>query len=323
MDTSLRVIVTPIKIIYMKIQGDGVERSELYQISSCLRAFDVDRDAAFRALEQLALVYAKAMSSDGDKSSLDEEMEYCFTGIVECLPLFTVAIVGWLTRDPFLGLGRALLQSADVHYLQHSEMLDFNLSSLPVGDALLTGYRLCAYASSPAIALSWIFALHRDFACSDMAQQHSRYLAWFHATEYPVSTRKLASNRAAALATTPYAVEVSNELRQQEESLSAIPSLNELAMTPEMRLTVSSIRRKRSREVTRYSESHSLLATLVTPQYFKYATRTAMTVHRGVDQYETSMEMLSFSLSLELPLSETTDPMRALLTRIQLSKGPR
>jgi hypothetical protein len=93
-------------------------------------------------------------------------------------------------------------------------------------------------------------------------------------------------------------------------------------MTPEMRLTLSSLRRQENRAIQRSSHENSVLAQLFTTQHFKYANKTAIEFHVGSGVQETTLEMSSYGVAIELPLSEGTDPISGASRRRAMSRGP-
>ncbi|MDT4881504.1 hypothetical protein FQZ97_1173710 [compost metagenome] len=110
-------------------------------------------------------------------------------------------------------------------------------------------------------------------------------------------------------------------LKEQEAALAELPRIREFTMPPDMRLIYASLKRSESRDIQRNSDEKSFFRQLFTPQHFKYANKTAVEIRAGDDVHETSLEMTSFQLSVELPISELTDPLSSMLSRNKLWKG--
>lgn len=295
----------------------------LYDFASSLNAFDSDKARASRALDQIALWHEQNANENEAKSVHKDGLEHCFRTIADKPALLAQALLAWLASDQRLGLSHDLLETVEVQYIERSQLLDFDLHLANVEDAILCGYRLCGFSTTPTVALSWIFSIHRDFPESAAAQQHADYLATHYAAEYPSSALKLVSDDPAPLAMTPLASKIRNHLQMQRDRGQAIPRFKELEMTLEMQFAMSSLLRQRNRFMSENSQSGLLFELFGAPKYFKYAHRTAVSVRQESKTHETSIEMATISVSIELPLSELTDPLKSLMLRNQLMQGPR
>src|SRR5690606_31049713 len=111
------------------------------------------------------------------------------------------------------------------------------------------------------------------------------------------------------------------ELMELEGWLDGLPKLREFAMTPDMRLTLSALKRTESRDIERHAKMGSILRQFVLTSHFKYAKTAAMEFEIGDQVDETSLDMAPYSVSIELPHSEQTNPVAGAARRRSLWRG--
>jgi hypothetical protein len=156
---------------------------------------------------------------------------------------------------------------------------------------------------------------------SDKIARAVEYLLQYHTDEFPWTTQRLLSSEDSPFKFIEKANESLALLKDQEDWLLGLPSLSEFAMTPEMQMTLSSLKRAENRDIISHGREQSFFAQLFTPQHFKYANKTAVEFVVGDTIQETTLEMSPQGFSLELPLSEKTDPMSGALRRSELWRG--
>lgn len=258
------------------------------------------------------------------KSSLEESLlaaDDCLYEIGESPTLFAAAISYWLSDDDDIELAKELKHKATVRHLQAKTAQAYDLSAIDESRASIAACRLCALHAAPAIALGWALSLAVSYPTSDSALKVSRQLLQHHINEYPLTTRRLLSSEASPFQALELARDGLEILEQQHSVLNQLPRLREFAMPPEMRLTFSSLKRSESRDIQRHAEEQSIFHQLVTKQHFKYANKTAVEFVIDDEVQETSLAMSSFQLSVELPVSELTDPISGAISRSKLWKG--
>ena len=175
--------------------------------------------------------------------------------------------------------------------------------------------------AATAIALGWALSLAVSHPTSDKIGRAVEHLLQYHIDEFPWTTRRLLSSENSPFKSIEKANEALAALEEQETWLLGLPRLREFAMTPEMRLTLSSLRRAENRDIIRHGREKSFFAQIFTPQYFKYANKTAVELVVGDTIQETTLEMSPHGLAVELPLSERTDPESGAARRRGLWRG--
>jgi hypothetical protein len=257
-------------------------------------------------------------------SSSDEwlaEADSCLHEIAHSSNLFATAISSWLTIEEEVELARALVHEASVQHLKQETAEAYNLSDIDEEQAILAGCRLCTLNAATAISLGWALSLAVSHPMSDKTGQAVEHLLQYHIDEFPWTSRRLLSSEDSPFKSVEKANEALAALEEQEIWLSGLPRLREFAMTPEMQLTLSSLKRNENREIHRHGREKSFFAQLFTPQYFKYANKTAVEFLVGDKVQETTLEMSPYSLAVELPLSERTDPKSGMTRRHGLWRG--
>lgn len=249
------------------------------------------------------------------------EADNCLHEVAYSSAFFAVAVSSWITVDEEVELARALVHKANVRHLQQSAAEAYDLSNIDEARAILAGCRLCACNATPAVSLGWTLSLLVTHPKSDNVRQAAEHLLQYHVDEFPWTTRQLLSPESSPFKSVEMANEALAALEKQETWLEGLPRLREFAMTPEMRLILSSLKRSENRAIHRHSMETSVFAQFVTTQHFKYANKTAVEFVVGEAVKETTLEMSPYSLSVELPLSERTDPVSGATRRRALWRG--
>lgn len=272
-------------------------------------------------LDELAKVYRDGKN---DVSSSDEwlaETDNCLYEVTQSPILFTAAVSSWLTTDEDVELAKALVHKISVLHLQQSAAEAYDLSNIEEARAILTACRLCTHFVAPAVSLGWVLSLATSRPANDKIRHAVDYLLRYHSEEFPRSTQRLLSSKDSPFKSVEKANEVLAALEEQEIWLQSLPRLREFAMTPEMRLTLSSLKRSENRAIHRHSQEKSIFLQICTKQQFKYAHKTAVELVVGDHVHETTLEMSPYSMSVELPLSEHTDPEFGAARRQRLWLG--
>lgn len=257
-------------------------------------------------------------------SSLDEclaEAAICIQAICQSRTTFALAISAWLTSDGDIRLAKALVHEASVACFQATTAKEYDLSLVDEELAQLAACRLCALHPSPPISLGWALSLATSYPDSETALQTAQKLLQHHIAEYPSTTQRLLTSESCPFKSLDLAIQGLSNLQQQETALAELPRIREFTMPPDMRLTYASLKRSENRDIQRSSNEKSFFRQFFTAQHFKYANKTAIEIRAGDDVHETSLEMTSFQLSVELPISELTNPLSSMLSRNKLWKG--
>jgi hypothetical protein len=278
-------------------------------------------DAAPPPLDEFAALCREAEQVEEGNGGWLQDADNCLYAIAESPPLFAMGVSKWLTQQGSKVLVRALVHKADVRYLQHAYPVNFDLSTIPEEQRIFAGYRLCALPSTPAVSLGWVLSLASLTSGTSATKAAVEHLLKHLVDEYPLTTMRLLSSTESAFRDLAIAKEASAYLESQDAWLEEQSGLRELAMSPEMRLTLSSMKRNESREIHRHSQEKSVFASLFTAQHFKYAHKTAVEFAVGAEVKETTLEMSAYSISVELPLSERVDPVAGKVTRDRLWRG--
>jgi|MTBAKSStandDraft_2_1061841.scaffolds.fasta_scaffold22876_1 hypothetical protein len=259
-----------------------------------------------------------------DISSSDKwlaQADDCLYEIAASLTLFVAAVSTWLAIDEEVELAKALIHTASVRHLKQYVAVTYDLSSIEEEQSILTGCRLCTLNATPAISLGWALSLAVSYPTSERIDKAVEYLLQYHVDEYPRTTRRLLSSKESPFRAIEKANEALASLEEQKSWLKKLPWLREFAMTPEMRLIHSNLKRRETRAIHRHADEISIFSQIFTTQHFKYANKTAVEFVTGVKVQETTMEMSPYSWSVELPLSELTDPEHGVAKRRILWAG--
>lgn len=298
-----------------------MSREPFYALYRKLAAGRNEPTKAFTALDEFAQLCGERRTAASSPDEWLGEADDCLHEITQSSPLFAEAVSRWLANDDDIALAKALVHKASVRHLQQPAAEAYDLSDVEEGRSILVGCRLCALNAAPAVSLGWTLSLAVSYPASDKASRAVEHLLQYHVDELPRSTRRLLSFEGSPFES----VEISNAtlvaLNEREAWLRRQPKLREFAMTPEMRLTLSGLKRSENRAILRSSREKSVLSQFFTTQHFKYANKTAVEFVVGDQVQETTLEMSSYGLSVELPLSEQTDPVAGADRRRSLWPG--
>jgi hypothetical protein len=277
------------------------------------------RDAAQDAATLDALAQWVKAQSDADDAV--EAAHNCLFEIAKSPALFVAAAARWVASDEHAVLGRALVHEVSVRHLATSKIIPYDMTGVPESDAIQAAFRLCASGNATAVSLGWVLSLARDFPESPHAQMAVSTLLSYLAEQLPGATHRLLRSDASTLKDLPAAQQTLARLDGMNAIIAQLPVLRELAMTPAMRLAHASFKRSENRDIQRSARESSLLRYLATEFHFKYANRTTIEMGLGDLMRETPMMMDAHHLSMELPLSEVTDPLYGKLNRLRLAEG--
>lgn len=293
----------------------------LYELYCKLAAARSEPAKCSPILEELAKVYRDGKMAVSSPDEWLGEVDNCLYEISQSSILFVEAVSSWLTADEDVELAKALIQKISVSHLQQTTAESYDLSNIEEERAILTACRLCTNYVAPAVSLGWTLSLATSYPTNNKIGHAVDYLLLYHSEEFPQTTLQLLSSEESPFKSEERANEVLAVLREQEAWLQSLPRLREFIMTPEMRLTLSSLKRNENRAILRHSEKKSIFLQICTKQQFKYAHKTAVEMVVGDHVHETTMEMSPYSMSIELPLSERTDPELGAARRRMLWRG--
>ncbi len=204
------------------------------------------------------------------------EADDCLHEVANSSTLFVTAVSDWLVVDEEIELAKALVHKASVRHLQQKVAEAYDLSKMDELHSILVGCRLCTLNATPAISLGWTLSLHVSHPISDKIDQAVEHLLQYHVDEFPWTTQRLLLSEDSPFKLVGKAIEALMTLEEQEAWLEGLPTLREFAMTPEMKLTLSSLKRSESRAINRHSMETSIFSQLFATQHFKYANKTAV-----------------------------------------------
>lgn len=299
-----------------------MDREKFYELYRRLAEARADATAAGPALAALLADYREASTTAEQRGDWLAEADDCLHVVAEHSQLFVAALTTWLVDGASAALAKAVVRKANVRHLQQPRAEFYKLDGVAEADAVLCAYRLCALNATPAVSLGWTLSLAIAFPNLSATERAVVELLRFHMEEFPVTTLRLLSAEGSPFDALELAGSALAALKEDEKWLDEQPSLREFAMTPEMRLTFSSLKRRENRAIQRSSREKSVFAQMFATQHFKYANKTAVEFRVGSDVRETTLEMSRYGLSVELPLSEGTDPIRGNDRRRALARGP-
>ncbi|MGC0947138.1 hypothetical protein WKH55_22195 [Pantoea agglomerans] len=290
---------------------------EIYKQLSASQTSDAD---CYSVIEELTRLCLDTIS----KSSVQECLaaaDPCFSEICHSERLFIVAMTRWITVDECRGLAEKLENEESNKHFQAKSPVAYDLSSTDESRSMLAACRLCVLHASPAVSLGWALSLATSFPTSSNALKTASILLLHHMEDYPMTTLRLLSSPASPFASVQLAQDALRQLEEQQSNLNALPKIREFSMPPEMRLIYASLKRSENRDIQRHADEKSIMSMFFTKHFFKYANKTAIEFHAGDDVRETSLEMTSFQVEAELPVTWLTDPISADFARIRLWKG--
>ena len=287
------------------------------------RKLSLGREEPHKALPVLDELAVACRNTDNPDSPTNwrRQAESCIHVISESSQMFAMAVARWITTSEDIELAKALAHHASVRHLKQTAAELYDLSSVDEGNAILAGCRLCSIYVTPAISLGWTMSLVLSYPGSAAAKEAADCLLEYHVNEFPLTTLQLLCTPDSPFASVAESVDAMTFLQNEEAYLSNLPALRELAVTPEMRLSLSSLRRAQSRDIHQHARAKSVFMQICKVERFKYANKTAVEFDTGVSVQETALEMSPYSLEVELPVSEQTDPIAGAAHRRRLWKG--
>lgn len=292
-----------------------------YELYCKLTSAKTENSNHHAILDQLAMLCRERQQSASTPDEWLAEVDDCLYEIAESSTLFSDAVSSWLTVNEDAKLGKALAGKASVRHLRQSVAEFYDLSKIDEPRAILAGCRLCAAFVTPAVTLGWALSLAIARPNSGKTAEAVRHLLRYHIDEFPWTTQRLLASNDSAFQSLADATQALATLNEQESWLESLPRLPEFSMSQEMRLTLSSLKRRESRSIHRHAKEKSVISQLFTTQHFKYANKTAIEFAVDNQTHETALEMASYSVSAELPVSEYTDPEFGAARRRVLWRG--
>ncbi|WP_152548276.1 hypothetical protein [Pantoea ananatis] len=290
---------------------------EIYKQLSASQTSDADCCSVIEELTRLCLETISKSSVQECLAAADP----CFSEIGHSERLFTLAMTRWITVDECLGLAKKLENEESAKHFQAKSSVAYNLSSTDESRSMLTACRLCVLPASPAVSLGWTLSLATSFPTSINVLKTVQTLLLHHMKEYPLTTLRLLSSPDSPFASVQLAQETLRQLEQQQSNLNTLPRIREFLMPPEMRLIYASLKRSENRDIQRHADEKSIMSMFFTKHFFKYANKTAIEFQTGNDVRETSLEMTSFHVEAELPVTWLTDPISANFEMMRLWEG--
>lgn len=291
---------------------------ELYgSISSCDETFPA-RSAVLQSFAQ-ACKDLRVSASGQDESATP--VEDCLRAIANQPNLLAIAIAEWLTDREHLPTAKELVHVASIQYLREDVALKFDMGALDKSRVALAGCRLCTLGACPAISLGWALSLAEGGNIGESPFDSAIKLIKYHIEEFPGTTLRMLGADSSPFKTMLIAQEALSVLAADSATMEAMPPLRELSMTPEMRLLLAGLKRAENREINERADDNSILAKLFTSHHFKYANKTSIEIMVGDQPKETTLAMQPYGFSIELPLSEGTDPFAGMMRRNAMWKG--
>lgn len=286
-----------------------------------LASAEADMTSAIAALDELARLCQVTDATNPSSSERLAEADDCLYEAANSSRLFAEAVVRWLVNRDDVPLAKVLVRKASVRHLQQKSAEAYDLTGVDEERSILAGCRLCALNAAPAVSLGWTLSLAVSYPVSDKARHAVEHLMQYHVDELPRSTRRLLSDGNSPFSGVAVGNTALELLNEREEWHRAQLPLREFAMTPEMRLTLSELKRRENRDILRGAREKSILGQLFQSKHFKYSSRVSVDVVVGNKVEETTLAMNPYSLSVEMPLSEQTDPVAGESRRSRLWKG--
>ncbi len=272
-------------------------------------------------LARLAELAREVPTEPGSDHLGSSTMDDCLYAITHSPVLFPIAISAWLSSEEDVPLGKALQHQVSVAHLSQTYPQPYDMGGVDEQQAVIAARRMCALASAPAVSLGWALSLARQFPQSPLVAGALADLLDYHVFELPGSTHKLLASNESAFQEHDASIATLDLLDQQDAELNALRHLQEFAMTADMRLIFSTLKRNEHREIHRKVDEQSIFSLIARRINLKYGGHPVVEVGGNAGTTETTMEMFSHELSIELPLSEATDPMLGNMKRNRLWKG--
>jgi hypothetical protein len=290
-----------------------------------LKLTGATRNAAHDAvlLARLAELAREVSGDSGFDHLASGAMEDCLYAIAHSPALFPIAISAWLSSDEDIRLGKALQHQVSVAHLSQTYPQSYDLAEVDEQQAVIAARRLCALAAAPAVSLGWALSLARQFPQSSFVAGTLTDLLDYHVLELPDSTHKLLASNESVFRELDASISTLSRLYRQDAELNALPHLREFEMTADMRLISSTLKRSEHREIHRKADEQSIFRLIARRINLKYGGHPVVEMKGNAGTIETAIELFSHELSIELPLSEATDPVLGRMRRNRLWKGAR
>lgn len=298
-----------------------MSRELFYDLYRQLSAAQRDISIAEQPIDSLATLCRERKKTSELQDHWLTDAENCLYLLSGSPALFAAAASKWLIDDEVVELAKALVHTVNVQHCQQSVAESYDLSAVDEAVAILVGCRLCALNATPSISLGWTLSLAVSHPDTLNARHAAEYLLRYHVEEFPWTTRRLLASVDSPFKSLEAANSALAALVELEGWLDGLPKLREFAMTPEMRLTLTGLKRNQSRDIERHAKNESLLSQIFTTQHFKYANATALEFVVGDQVRETSLNMAPRNLFIEWPHSEQTDPAAGADRRLSLWRG--
>ena len=279
-----------------------------------------DASEISKLLEDVEAFIQEVPASQGDGFDLRQDV---LRHVVGRPRVCALALARWLTADETWGLGKEIARQLEVHSMNAESVAPVDLSGVPFPQAVLCTLRLCAEAAHPVITLAWTCAISVS-GYRPVAQVRTvvNALMYHHALEFPATSLRLLRRLPESYARIKVAREHLRMLERECKELDSHKRATELDMTESMRLAVADYWRRQNQEILDGGRKRSVLADLFHTEYLKYSYESAVEIHHAVGRSsEQTVAMAPFSISYELPLSETLDPQGGQLRRDRMYKG--
>ena len=296
-------------------------RESLYELCRKIReAKSGGPDAAAKELEELEALFRTAQEEGHVVEFLDGGARLVIEMVACERRALTAALPRWLPDDELSVMANALCNHVGVHYLQVEVAVLFDLKGIDREQAKAVAYRLVARNVPPAVSLGWLLSFAAEHGEDEASMSAVEELMGYHVDELPLSTERLLSNEKSSLVSMEVAQRALTHLRAYNEHLKTLPEARELFMPVPMRLMYASMRRRRNRAINSGTEKRSFFAGLFKSQHFKYSNRAAFEIQVGDRSQEQTVAMAPVSVSMELPISELTDPIAASMQRLEFKR---
>lgn len=259
-------------------------------------------------LKEFYDLWCEAQQSGIDQQRIADEADDCLHRIATT-ELFTLAACEWIGKEGHYSISKALIHPVGVRYLQHPQLVRFDLSNASASFTTSVARRLCALDAPVPVALGWVLSMNEDYPASPQISKTTTLVTGFLTAEYPATCRRLLEAEGSAFGDSPIARETFEKLVIDINALEALPHLTELQMPSDMRRSFRYRRRDDNRAVTEQVRSRSIFEPLMTPQHFKYSTKVAFEYQNGQETIDAMIPMFTHEVSAELPQTWVAGPL--------------
>jgi len=259
-------------------------------------------------LDEFYSIWREAETSGVEADILVEEAKDCLHQIAST-DMFVLAACEWIGDKGHHKLSRALVHEVSVKYIQHPKLVRFALSGAPEASTCAVARRLCTLNVPLPVTLGWVLSLNEDLSSSPLISATTSLVIDFLATEYPATCKRLLEAELSPLTQSILAKHLGERLSAESSALDALPQLNELQMSSDMRRSFSYVRRNESRAVTEKAHGESLFEMFMTAQHFKYSNKVSVEYQNDDETVETMIPMFTQEMSVELPQTWIADPL--------------